>query len=302
MANSAEYKSRVGLDSLHIAEVLQDDATDYLTGAVEWLAPAAEASAEPSVNRQTQFADDQPYDAMSAEGETSIKLKVTNVPLETLAKLTGRVYDAASGRLFDNAGTPGYFALMFRSKKSNGSYRYYCFLKGRFDMPAEEFASQTDSPEPKTIELTFTALKTVHAFDLGDIDDGVKRVVGDDDITAFSGTTWFDQVQTPVVGTPAALSLSSSTPAEGSSTLAVSANLVLVFSNVLAEGAENHVLLLDSLNEVVACAKSISTDRKTITLNPNSNLSAGAAYTIAAAVTDIYGQTLDVSVEFSTTS
>ena len=151
-AQPGEYKSKVGLDSLYIAEVLTDDSSTYSADTPEYLAPAAEASQEPTTNSETQYADDQPYEVMTSEGETKISLVITGAPLEMIAKLTGRVFDATTGRMYDNSGaTAPYFALSFRSQKSNGKYRYYQFLRGRFDMPKEAAATKSDSPDPKTL-------------------------------------------------------------------------------------------------------------------------------------------------------
>ncbi len=195
-----EYKSAVGLRDLYIAEVTEDSQDAYTPDTPAYFAPAVTATQEAAVNRKTQYADDQPFDAMSAEGETKVTLEVTNIPLATLASITGRVFDTSSKQLWDNGGVPPYYALGFRSMKSNGSFRYYWFLKGRFDMPSEDQASQTDSPDPKAIKIVFTAIKTVHQFDLGGspaLEDGVKRIIGDEDVSGFSATTWFDDVVTP---------------------------------------------------------------------------------------------------------
>ncbi len=48
MPNAGEYKSKVGLDSLYIAEVTQDDLVAYAAGTPAYFAPAAEASQRPS--------------------------------------------------------------------------------------------------------------------------------------------------------------------------------------------------------------------------------------------------------------
>jgi len=299
--NQDEYKSRVGLDSLYVAEVTQDDASGYAAGTPEWFAPAAEASMAPAVNRSTQYADDQAYDAHSSEGETTIQLTVTGIPLEMLAKITGRVYDAATGRMFDNAGTPPEYALMFRSQKSNGGYRYYSYLKGKFDMPGEEAASKTDSPDPKTTQVTFTAVKTIYKFDLGSIDDGVKRVVGDTDATNFSATGFFLQVQTPATTTPDALALSSSTPADAATGVSVSANLTLTFNNAMVDGTPNNVTLIKASDgSVVAGSKTLDATKKIVTIDPTASLSASTDYILVYAVTDIYGQTLAGAVNFTT--
>jgi phi13 family phage major tail protein len=286
---------------LYIAEVTQDDASAYVADTPEYLAPAAQASQEPSSSFEIQYADDQPYDVMTAEGETKISLSVTGIPLEMLAKITGKEFDSTTGRMYDNGGTAPYIALSFRSLKSNGSYRYYQYLKGKFDMPKEDTATRAESPEPKTMELVFTAIRTVYEFDLGDINDKVKRIVGDDDTTNFSGTSWFSQVQTPAVSAPSALALSSADPADAETDVAVTKTCTLTFNNALVNSAPNGVTLLKASDgSVIAGAKSLDATKKIISVDPTASLSASTDYILVYAVTDIYGQTLNGAVNFVT--
>lgn len=301
--NVGEYKSKIGLDNLYIAVVNTDDSTTFAADTPEYLAPAAEASQEPSGSFEIQYADDQPYDVMSSEGETKITLDVTGMGLEMLAKITGRRFDAATGRMFDNAGVAPYVALSFRSQKSNGGYRYYQYLKGKFDMPKEETATKGEKPEPKTLKLTYTAIKTVKKWDLGGgVTDSVKRIVGDDDTTNFSDTGWFSQVQTPSTTTPSALALSAGDPTGGATGVAVTKTITLTFNNELASDAIYNVTLINSsTGAVVAGTNTLDVTRKIITVGHSSNLAASTLHrAIYAGVTDIYGQTLTGVLSFTT--
>jgi len=301
MPNSGEYKSRIGLDSLYVAVVSADSASAYTAGTPAYLAPAAEASQEPTSSFEVQYADDQPYDVMTAEGDTKISLVVTNIDLQTLATITGRVFDAASGRLWDNGGEAPYCALSFRSLKANGSYRYYQYLKGKFDMPKEETATKGESPEPKTLDLTFTAIRTTYEWNLGTVTDSVKRIVGDEDTTNFSATGWFTSVQTPAFSAPAALSLSSSVPTDGATGVSVSANQTLTFNNTMVDAVIYSVgLFLVSDGSVIAGTITLDATKKIVTINPTSSLTAATAYLITYAVTDVYGQHLTGAVNFTT--
>lgn len=198
--DDGEYKPRVGLDSLYIAEVTEDVVDGYTADTPEYLAPAAEATQASTINTETIYADDQPYDVFTSKGETAIELTVTNIPLEKLARLTGQYFNVTDGIFDEYGGIAPYFALMFRSKKSNGSYRYYLYPKCRFDIPDEEAATQTDSPDPKMTKIKVHAIKTTCKFDIsGDISDGLVRRIGDEDVTAFDPTDWFTSVQVPVV-------------------------------------------------------------------------------------------------------
>jgi len=302
MANPGEYKSKIGLSNLYVAEVTQDDALAYSANTPEYLAPAAEASQEPTNSFEIQYADDQPYDVMTSEGDTKINLTVTGMSIEMLAKITGRVFDPTTGRMFDNAGVAPYFALSFRSLKSNGKYRYYQYLKGKFDMPKEETATKGEKPEPKTLQLTFTAIKTVYKFNLGGgVTDSVKRVIGDDDTTNFNGANWFNAVQVPQIGSIAALALSNSVPTNNATGVSVSANQVLTFNNALKDWATSGIVLVKSTDgSVVTTVNTLDSTKKIITVDPTSNLTASTVYILTYAVTDVYGQTLNGSIRFTT--
>lgn len=303
MANAAEYKSKIGLDSLYVAEVTVDTAATFTSGSTQYLAPAAEASSEPTTNSETQYADDIPFDVMSSEGATTIKLVITNIDPETLALITGKVFDAGSGRMYDNTGIPPYFALSFRSLKSNGSYRYYQYLKGRFDMPAEEFVTKGESPEPKTIELTYTAIYTTHEFVLsGSVTDSIKRILGDEDTTSFSATGWFSAVQIPAYSAPSSLALDGAVdPADGASGVAVTKTIVITFNNALTDDAIYNVVVAKADGTFVACTNSLDTTKKILTVNPNASLDASSTYIVSYGVTDIYGDSLVGAVNFGTT-
>ena len=300
-ANAGEYKSRVGLDSLYIAEVTVDDASTYTADTPEYLAPAAEASMEPTTSFEIQYADDQPYDVMEAEGDTKINLKITNLPAEMYAKLLGRPFDAVSGRVFDNGGVAPYVALSFRSLKANGSYRYFQFLKGKFATPKEEAATKGEKPEPKVLEMIYTAIKTVHEWDLGDVTDSVKRIFGDADTDNFSATGWFSQVQTPSVSAPSALAMSVADPVDAATGVAVTKTCTLTFNNALLSTAIYNVSLIKpSDGSIVAGAITLDVTKKIVSVDPTASLSAATDYLLVYNVIDIYAQNLSGAVNFTT--
>ncbi len=305
MPESGEFKSVVGIDQVYYALVTQDDSSGYTTGTPVVLAPAINLSAEPTTSLETQYADNKPFDVMAGEGETKLTFDATAIPIQTLAILLGKQFDAASGRIFDAGGeaVPLDVALGFRSKKSNGKYRYYWYLKGKFSAPKEEASTQTDRMDPKPAQMMYTAVNTMHLFDLGDGGEtkSMKRVVGDQDTLNFDETDWFSQVQTPTTTVPAALALSSSIPADDAIDILISADLTLTFNNALTDASINGVSLVDlSTGLAVAAAVTLNTPKKVITVNPTADLSNSQEYLLVYAVTDIYGQTLNGVLSFTT--
>jgi len=305
MPESGEYKSVVGIDQVYYALVTQDDSSCYTAGTPAVLAPAISVSAEPNTSLETQYADNKPFDVMTGEGETKITFDATAIPIEVLATLLGKQFDAATGRIFDSGGeaVPPDVALGFRSKKSNGSYRYYWYLKGKFSAPKEEADTQKEKMDPKPAQLMYTAVNTIETFDLGDggSEKSVKRIMGDEDTTNFSATGWFSEVQTPSTTTPDALALSSSVPVDEGTDISVSADQTLTFNNALIDNAIYGIQLIDMTDgSPVAAAVSLNTTKKIITINPTADLTSARAYTISYNVIDIYGQHLNGTVNFTT--
>lgn len=299
---SNDQKSVVGLSDLYYALVTQDDASAYAAGTPVIFAPAVAASHKPKSSSKIQYADDGAFDNLTSEGETEIELEVTGIPLSVLAVVLGRVYDAATGRMFDNSSAvPPDVALGFRSKKSNGAYKYFWYLKGKFSTPEEEQGTQGESPEPKTIKIKFTAVKTIKTFVMGGVTDGAKRVMGDTDIAGFSATTWFSNVQVPVAGSPSAFTCTPS-PVDGATAQSTSVTITLTFSNALAGGMEDRVMLIRvDTAAPIALTKTLNAARTVLTLG-HAALTAAKTYHITLSVIkDVYGQTLaDTVYDFAT--
>lgn len=199
--SSGAYKSVVGLDSLHYALITSDSAAAYTAGTVKNLAPAATLKITGSKNTTVQYADDGVFDSSTSDGESSVEIEVTNVPLTLAAELTGSTFNATNGMLIEgSAGSAPEAALMFRSKKSNGKYIYVCYLKGKFALGDEEFQTLEATPAPKTRKLTFTAMSTIFKFATASgKTETVKSVRVDEDevksATLIAG--WFTAVPVP---------------------------------------------------------------------------------------------------------
>jgi phi13 family phage major tail protein len=296
-----EYKSVIGVTDVYIAEVTQDDSTAYVAGTPEYLAPVMTLALKPITSSETQYADDQAFDVVSAEAETDMELTITNLPLEMRAKLLGLPFDAVAGRVYDDADARApYFALGFRSKKRSGNYLYVWFQKVKFVAPEESANTRADKDTPQPVKLTAKAIKTVYKWNLGTRTNSIKRVLGDQDIDAFDETGWFAQVQVPSIVAPAALVLSNSVPADAAPAQAVGVNVVLTFNNALNEQAVNNVALVKADGAAVAAAVTIDATRKIVTINPTADLDAGSTYIAVYAVVDIYGQNLSGAIDFAT--
>lgn len=185
-----------GVDNLVYAEVLTDDSEGYTTGEVKSLAPVAEISKSTETSSETKYYDNLPAIVINSEGSDEIAVTCAIPDLATFADITGKTIDEETGALIDSERDPKYFAIGYRFKMTDGTYRYVWRLKGMFAIPDETSATEDDGTDGNNIELTYTGISTTHAFTKGG--KPAKAVVVDDtadskaDISAF-----FDTVTTP---------------------------------------------------------------------------------------------------------
>ena len=185
-----------GVDNLVYTEVLTDDSEGYTTGEVKSLAPVAEISKSTETSSETKYYDNLPAIVINSEGSDEIGVTCAIPDLATFADITGKTIDEETGALIDSERDPKYFAIGYRFKMTDGTYRYVWRLKGMFAIPDETSATEDDGTDGNNIELTYTGISTTHAFTKGG--KPAKAVVVDDtadskaDISAF-----FDTVTTP---------------------------------------------------------------------------------------------------------
>ena len=183
-----------GCDNLVIAEITGDDSTGYVVGTVEALAPVAEISKTVENSSETHYYDNTGMIIIHSEGSDDVTLTVPALPLATLAKITGKTIDNATGAFIDGEATEKYFAIGYRLRLTDGTYRYVWRLKGSFNIPDETSATENSGTDTNNQQVTYTGVKTIHAFTNG---GRAKAVVIDERDGLADVTDFFDDVQTP---------------------------------------------------------------------------------------------------------
>ena len=194
MADIFEFR---GVDNLVYAEVTNDDNAEngYQTGEVKILSPVATISKEVETSSETHYYDNLPMIVINSEGADTITLTVAPPSLETLCEITGKDFDAETGMMIDGETTPKYFAIGYRTKGTDGHYRYVWRLKGQFAIPSEEVNTENDGIETTNTELTFTGISTTHKFAKNG--KPAKGIVVDERIGNADLGAFFDTVTTP---------------------------------------------------------------------------------------------------------
>ena len=184
-----------GCDNLVIAEVTADSIGEaYTTGAVQSLAPVAEISKTVENSSETHYYDNVGMIIIRSEGSDEVTLTVPALPLSTVAFVTGKSIDPITGAFIDGESVERYFAIGYRLRLTDGTYRYVWRMKGSFSIPDETSSTENDGTDTNNQELTFTGVKTITAFTNG---GRAKAVVIDERDGLCDLATFFSIVQTP---------------------------------------------------------------------------------------------------------
>lgn len=203
MAKVFEYR---GVEGVVIAEVTGDDnetGGGYVTGTVEPLLPVAEIGKTTESSSEAHYYDNQPMIVINSEGPDEITITGAGMTLEMLAKITGKSYDPTTGMFVDSQRQERYFALGYKTKDSDGKFRYVWRLKGTFAIPDDNNATEDDGTDANGTELTFTGIYTTHKFTKGWYNGKTweagpaKGVIVSDREGLADLTTFFDTVATP---------------------------------------------------------------------------------------------------------
>ena len=190
----------IDVSDLFIAKVEADTEAAYTAGTPESLAPVATIGRETAVNTKTRYYSGAPMFTDTSEGETKMTIAVPGLTVHARANLLGKPYDADKGKMYDSGvADPPYYAIGYRVTRPNGVEEYVWLLKGKFAIPKNEVETKTDSINEKTLSVEFTAVRTLHKFQLSaDKQGGAKGVEADTTDAKFvDKATWFTSVQKP---------------------------------------------------------------------------------------------------------
>ena len=146
-------------------------------------------SADPDV----QYADDHEFDTLYPDPEVTFSTSMADIPLAIQEMIFGNAIDDNGVLVRTSTDKPPYFAVGFKSEKSDGAFRYVWLYKVRAKPMTESYKTK----EGKTItrqngSVEWTAIKRTH--------DGRYQAVADEGQNGFDATkasTFLETVYEP---------------------------------------------------------------------------------------------------------
>ena len=198
-------KRQIGLKDFTVAPLTKDNAGEKSTYGEVLKIPGI-ISAKISIERGSDkiFSDDTTEDVINYLSSISVEIEVANLSAKERQALLGQTVQkgVVGASVNDVAKEVG---IMFRSKKTNGKYRYISIPKGKFSEPSENYATKTDGTTAQTITMTFTGMPLNY--------NGIYKITADEDeegIDTSYISTFLDNMkfELPSLGVGAASSAS----------------------------------------------------------------------------------------------
>lgn len=195
---SPQVASTVGLKNVVIAPLTEDTDTSHTYGELQLVAGAIEATITPdNTDPDIQYADDIEFDVLYPDPELTFSTSMADVPLAIQEMIFDNQIDDNGVLVRTASDRPPYFAVGFKSEKSDGAFRYVWLYKVRAKPMTESYKTK----EGKTItrqngSVEWTAIKRTH--------DGRYQAVADEGQNGFDASkaaTFLETVYEPTFTT-----------------------------------------------------------------------------------------------------
>ena len=191
---SPTVSSTIGLKNMVIAPLTADTEDTLTYGDLQLVAGAIEATITPgNADPDIQYADDIEFDVLYPDPELTFTTKMADIPLAIQEMIFGNQLDDNGVLIRTSTDKPPYFAVGFKSEKSNGKFRFVWLYKVRAKPLTENYATKEGTTiNRQTGEVEWTAIKRTK--------DGRYQAVadeGENGFTAAMGETFLTSVYTP---------------------------------------------------------------------------------------------------------
>lgn len=180
-----EYR---GVEGLVAAELLTDDDDNLTYDTPFAIAGTAQVQKVVANSSEAHYYDNIPAIVIEAEGADTITLNVSALSLAVTGALTGQYYDADKGALSEGSREQKYFAIGYKTKKTDGSEMYVWRYKGTFQIPDVTSATEDAGTTANGQTLVYTGINTQHKFSATNktakglvVDAGLEKT----DVSAF---------------------------------------------------------------------------------------------------------------------
>lgn len=158
------YEEYRGCENLVYAKVTEDSTENLTYGDVKELAGLGEVSKTTNTSSDTHSYDNNPAIVIMATADDDLTLSTSAIADETIADLTGLVYDKATGMLIEGEREETYVAVGYVTEKTSGEKIYVWRYKCMVELPDVNSKTKDNSTDAQGQSLKIKSISTTHKF------------------------------------------------------------------------------------------------------------------------------------------
>lgn len=158
------YEEYRGCENLVYAKITEDSTENLTYGDVKEVAGLGEISKTTNTSSETHFYDNNPGLVIMATGEDDLTLSTSAIADETIADMTGLVYDKATGMLIEGEREETYVAIGYITEKTSGEKIYVWRYKCMVELPDVNSKTKDNSTDAQGQSLKIKSISTTHKF------------------------------------------------------------------------------------------------------------------------------------------
>ncbi|MDY5883558.1 MAG: major tail protein [Roseburia sp.] len=159
-----KYEEYRGCENLVYAKITEDSTENLTYGDVKEVAGLGEVSKTTNTSSETHFYDNNPGLAIMGTGEDDLTLSTSAIADETIADMTGLVYDKATGMLIEGEREETYVAIGYITEKTSGEKIYVWRYKCMVELPDVNSKTKDNSADAQGQSLKIKSISTTHKF------------------------------------------------------------------------------------------------------------------------------------------
>lgn len=281
--------SRIGVEYMTFAKMLTDVDGGSSTYDTPWQLgkKLVKVGIKGKPTSEMQYADDVTVAVYTDDGDITLAIDITDLTEDEKALLLGQTVSSGIRTPAPTDIKP-YWSVSFKSKKRNGNYKFYKFLKVIFEEPDETLETKKDKIAAQEDAITGNGIQR--------ISDGLRKRIADQDSASYvagTGSGWFTSGDiSPDVAAPTVTVV----PADGAIGQAVTVDIVWTFNEAIQSlyATNSYFMVVKADGTNVAGAITINAANTIVTFNPTASLDGGSTYiaTASSAIKDVSGNAL----------
>ena len=187
-------KALKGLSDIKVFEILTNTASSYSVSSTAISIPYAQTlTRDIQSSSDKTYADDDIYDDEEIIESENMELTIPEADLDKFPVLEGGVYDSTSHEYSWGGNEGKEYAMTFKAKKKDGTYRMFRYYRVKFKSVKQDLATDDKGTNISVLKIAIEAYRRAYCNE-GENNPRIRTYLDTAAATQASDLAWLDTV------------------------------------------------------------------------------------------------------------